>query len=182
MFDSGDWLYEIKYDGFRALGYVEKGWCRLISRNGNQFKRFDDLSRSIGKEIKARNAVLDGEVVAIDETGTPAFYELLKKKPACQTAYFAFDLVWLNGRDLRELPLLVRKKLLRSVIPRRSSCVAYVSFVDRQVERLFELVKRNDLEGLVVKRKDGQYRSQTKWYKIMNPSYSQKAGREEFFQ
>ena len=57
VFHSGEWVYELKYDGFRALGYLDKGWCRLVSRNGNQFKRFDELSRSIGKEIKARNAV-----------------------------------------------------------------------------------------------------------------------------
>src|SRR5919108_2773181 len=171
VFNGGDWFYEIKYDGFRALAYLEKGWCRLVSRNGNQFKRFDDLCRSIPNDIEAQNAVLDGEIVALDNAGMPAFYELLKKKPSCQTAYFGFDLLWLNGRDLRELPLLVRKKLLRSIIPRRSSCVAYVSFVDRQAAKLFELVKRNDLEGLVVKRKDGKYKPQTKWYKVLNPGY-----------
>jgi bifunctional non-homologous end joining protein LigD len=102
----------------------------------------------VAKAIKARNAVLDGEVVAIDQAGMPAFYELLNKNPTCQTAYFAFEL-WLNGRDLRQLPLLMRKKMLRAIIPRKSSCVGHVGFVDQKSFKLFELVKANDLEGIV---------------------------------
>jgi ATP-dependent DNA ligase len=70
--------------------------ARLVSRKGNQFKKFDYLCRLMAKAIKAQDAVLDGEVVAIDETGLPAFNDVLKKKPTCQTAYFAFDLLWLK--------------------------------------------------------------------------------------
>jgi ATP-dependent DNA ligase len=81
------------------------------------------------------------------------------------------------------LPLLERKKILRSVIPEKSTWIGYVSYIDQHAAKLFELVKARDLEGLVVKGKDGKYnpRSRT-WYKIINPSYSQKAGRQEFFQ
>lgn len=73
----------------------------------------------MGKELKVNNAVLDGEVVAVDESGMPAFYDLMKRKR--QAVYFAFDLLWLNGKDLRDLPLLERKKILRSVIPQKST-------------------------------------------------------------
>jgi ATP-dependent DNA ligase len=99
-----------------------------------------------------------------------------------QAVYFAFDLLWLNGKDLRDLPLVERKKILRSVIPQKSSWIGYVSYVDKKAAQLFELVKARDLEGLVVKRKDGKYRPETKWFKVLNPSYSQKTGRAEFFQ
>jgi bifunctional non-homologous end joining protein LigD len=112
----------------------------------------------------------------------PAFYDLLKKKPTCQTAYFAFDLLWLNGRDLRELPLLLRKKLLRSIIPRGSVCIGYVDFVNRAPDKLPELIKRHDLEGLIVKRKDGPYNDRARWYKVLNEDYSQKLGRRELFE
>ena len=92
---------------------------------------------------------------ALDGDGRPAFYDLMKRQ--CQAVYYAFDILWLNGRDLRDLPLVERKKILRKVIPRKSSSVGCVSYVDRDALKLFELVKKSDLEGLVVKRKDGKY-------------------------
>jgi bifunctional non-homologous end joining protein LigD len=180
IFEHPDWLYELKHDGFRALAYLDQGRCRLVSRRGNEMKRFEDLRASMEKELKVRNAVLDGEIVAVDESGMPMFYDLMKRKR--QAVYFIFDLLWLNGKDLRDLPLLDRKKILRSVIPRRSSWIGYVSYVDRYAAKLFDLIKRQDLEGLVVKRKDGKYRPETRWYKVLNPAYSQKVGRAEFFQ
>ena len=98
-------------------------------------------------------------------------------KRQCQAVYYAFDILWLNGRDLRNLSLI-----LRSAIPRKSACVGYVSYVDRQAMKLFEMIKKGDLEGLVVKRKDSRYTQRTLWYKILNPAYTQKTGRQEFFQ
>ena len=103
-------------------------------------------------------------------------------KRNCRAVYYAFDILWLNGRDLRELSLLERKKILRSTIPRKSSRIGFVSHIDRGTLKLFELVKKSDLEGLVVKRKDGKYAQQTLWYKVLNPAYTQKLGRQELFQ
>jgi len=103
-------------------------------------------------------------------------------KRNCQPVFYAFDIIWFNGRDLRELSLLERKKILRKVIPRKSSLVGCVSYADKNALKLFELVKKNYLEGLVVKRKDAKYSEQTFWYKVLNPTYTQKAGRHEFFQ
>jgi bifunctional non-homologous end joining protein LigD len=85
-------------------------------------KRLEDLRALLRKELNVKNAVLDGEIVAIDESRMAAFYDLMKRKR--QTVYFAFDLLWLNGKDLRDLPLLERKKILRSVIPEKSSWIA----------------------------------------------------------
>ena len=122
LFESADWLYELKHDGFRALAYVGDGRCRFVSKRGNEMKRFGDLSGLIPKELKkVIGAVLDGEIVALDGTGRPAFYDLMKRD--CPAVYYAFDILWLNGRDLRALSLLERKKILRSVIPRKSSCI-----------------------------------------------------------
>ena len=69
-------------------------------------KRFNDLASLVAKELKVKEAVLDGEIVALDGTGKPAFYDLMKRQ--CQAVYYAFDILWLNGRDLRNLSLLDR--------------------------------------------------------------------------
>ena len=181
LFENAEWLYELKHDGFRALAYVGEGRCRLISRRGNEMKRFGDLSDFIRKDLKkVRDAVLDGEIVALDGTGKPAFYDLMKRD--CQAVYYSFDILWLNGRDLRGLSLIERKIILRSVVARKSACIGFVSHVDRGALKLFELVKKEDLEGLVVKRKDGKYAQRTLWYKVLNPTYTQKTGRQDFFQ
>jgi bifunctional non-homologous end joining protein LigD len=181
IFDSSDWVYELKYDGFRALAYLDEDRCRFVSRKGNEMKRFEQLSSVIGKVVKVKSAVLDGEIVALNESGVPAFYHLMRRK--CHAVYYAFDILWLDGKDLRELPLLERKKILRSVLPQKSSWIGYVSFIGHtRAKRLYELVKAKDLEGLVAKRKDGKYTPAVKWFKVLNPSYSQKAGRQEFFE
>jgi bifunctional non-homologous end joining protein LigD len=181
IFDSSEWVYELKYDGFRTLAYLDEDRCRFVSRKGNEMKRFEDLSAAIRKQIKIKTAVLDGEIVAMDESGMPAFYRLLRRKR--QAAYFAFDLLRLDGKDVRELPLLERKKILRSILPKKSSWIGYVSFIGHtRAKRLFELVKAKDLEGLVVKRKDGKYTPAVRWFKVLNPTYSQKAGRQDFFE
>jgi bifunctional non-homologous end joining protein LigD len=143
-------------------------------------KRFNDLSACIAKELKVTDAVLDGDLCALDGSGGPAFYDLMKRQ--CQAVYYVFDILWLNGRDVRDLPLVERKKILRKVIPRKSSSVGRVSYVDRDALKLFELVKKRDPEGLVVKRKDGKYSERTLWYKVLNPTYIQKTSRQEFFQ
>jgi bifunctional non-homologous end joining protein LigD len=142
IFNSSHWVYEVKYDGFRALAYVEDGPCRFISRKGNHMKRFEQLCSAIGKalEVKVKSAVLDGEIVALDESGLPAFYRLMRRK--CHAVYYAFDLLWLDGKDLRDLPLLERKKILRSILPQKSSWIGYVSFIGHtRAKRLFELVE-----------------------------------------
>jgi bifunctional non-homologous end joining protein LigD len=158
IFGSSDWVYEIKYDGFRALAYLDEGRCRFGRRKGNEMKKFDYLSTAIRKELKIKNALFDGEIVAMDESGMPAFYHLLRRK--CHASYFAFDLLWLNREDLRDLPLLERKKILQSILPRKSSWIGYVNFIAHaRAKRLFELVKVKDLEGLVVKKKDEKYNS-----------------------
>jgi len=95
--------------------------------------------------------------------------------------FVAFDLLWLNGRDLRQTPLIERKRLLRSIVPARST-VLYSEAVDNGTE-FYRLVCESDLEGVVAKRKDGLYTpAETSWVKIRNPRYSQMEGRRELFE
>ena len=102
-FEHGDWLFELKYDGFRALAYVEDGLVNLVSRKGNIYKSFTTLCHEIAACLDVKNAILDGEIVHLDAAGKPQFYSLLRRRSPQQ--FIAFDLVWLNGKDLTRKPL-----------------------------------------------------------------------------
>jgi bifunctional non-homologous end joining protein LigD len=110
-FDSADYVFELKHDGFRALAYIENGQCRLVSRNGNRIRSFGTLEQWIGKALKTTDAILDGEVVCLDESGRSVFKDVLFRRGECR--FFAFDVLWLNGEDLRGLPLVERKARLK---------------------------------------------------------------------
>jgi bifunctional non-homologous end joining protein LigD len=114
-FNDPAWLFEPKYDGFRGLIYIAAGTCLIRSKRGTTFKRFASLCEALPRELDIRNAILDGEVLALDKTGQPQFTDLLTGPTAL--AYGAFDLLWLNGRDLRNVPLTRRKAELAKVIP-----------------------------------------------------------------
>src|SRR5215831_13346198 len=113
-FDDPHWLFDCKYDGFRALCYIERGRSRLISRNGNLMTRFDALGGALAAWLDVEDAIIDGEVIVADVTGRPQFYDLLRGTQA--PAYVAFDIVWLNGADLRSLPLHERRRVLRGIL------------------------------------------------------------------
>ena len=116
-FSHPDWLFELKHDGFRALAFVQNGSCRLISRNGNPFSSFDSLSKAIPAELKAASGVLDGEIVCLDESGKSQFNELLFRRG--EPRFYAFDLLWFNGKALRFDALSERKRQLKAIITKR---------------------------------------------------------------
>jgi bifunctional non-homologous end joining protein LigD len=119
---------------------------------------------------------LDGEVCCVDETGRPIFNR--RKEPF----FVAFDLLWLNGVDLRPLPLVERKKRLKRLMARRSNdLIAEAMSVDGRGKALMAAVEEHDLEGVVAKRKSDPYRRGVTWWKIKNPAYSQAEGRHELF-
>jgi bifunctional non-homologous end joining protein LigD len=181
-FSHPDWIFEIKHDGFRSLAYVEEEYARLLSRRGRQYKSFGDLSSWISRHLKVENAVLDGEIACLDSDGRSQFNDLLYRRG--DPYFYAFDLLWLNGRDLRDQPLLRRKELLRSIIPAAPSRVLFSDHLDREGEQLFEFACQQDLEGIVAKWKHGSYlpnSSATTWIKIKNQKYSQGTGRHEHF-
>jgi bifunctional non-homologous end joining protein LigD len=133
------------------------------------------LKRAASLEVT--EAIFDGEVIAADETGRPLFYDLLRRSG--KPVYIAFDLLWLNGTDLRPMPLSERRTRLRHILPNGSSVISEALYVEGRGRELFELMCMHDLEGTVAKRLDDPYESSMKWFKIKNPDYSQKEGRGE---
>ena len=179
-FDRSNWIYAIKYDGFRAVAYVKDGTCRLVSRKGHVYDRFEHLCKWIGENLQVQNAILDGEVVCIDDEGKSQFYDLIfRRKPPY---FYAFDLMWIDGEDLRPLPLVERKERLNALVPAQPSFVHYVDHLAENGTALFDHVCTMDLEGIVAKPAASPYKTTVPWHKIKNPDYSQAEGRGELFQ
>lgn len=178
-FDSDEYLFELKMDGFRALAHFGADGTRLVSRRGNTYKRFTGLCAAIQATLKCE-AILDGEIVCLDAEGRSQFYELLWRRGHTQTIFYAFDLLALHGEDLRSRPLIERKKLLRAIIPERPSALLYASHIDGKGCEFYRLACERDLEGIVAKLTHGAYGQE--WFKIRNPHYSQYEGRRELFE
>ena len=179
-FSGAEWLFEPKYDGFRGVFYLSRSGCAMFSRRGNHFGRFGELCRRIRLELPRREVILDGEVVAIDGSGRVDFYGLMRGEG--HLAYAAFDLLWLNGRDLRPLPLAERKKRLARLIAGQGDTLIRVPSFGEHGRELFQAACQLDLEGIVAKRKQDPYSPETGWYKIKNPMYTQAEGRGELFE
>jgi bifunctional non-homologous end joining protein LigD len=185
-FDDPDWIFELKYDGFRAFAVLKAGKAQLLSRNGNAFASFGDLCSQIAATLpKADETVIDGEIVCIDAVGKPRFNDLLFHRGA--PCFFAFDLLKRDGKDLRLQGLADRKQELRRLLAKISPPfpLRYADHIEGKGMALFERVCELDLEGIVAKLKHAPYvsdRESSTWVKILNRSYSQKEGREELFE
>jgi bifunctional non-homologous end joining protein LigD len=161
---AGDgWLYEVKHDGHRLAVITDgDGGVRLLSRNGYERSRhfgpvFADLAR-LGRQV-----VLDGEITAPDERGVTHLDDLaaaMQRRDTAALAYFAFDILHLDGHDLRRYPLVERKAVLADLV-RSAGCsrLLYVDHVDEGGDRLFDAVREVGAEGIVAKRRVGLYRS-----------------------
>ena len=181
-FDDPEWLFEVKHDGFRALAYLEKDKCRLISRKGHEFSGFDPLREDIARNLRAADAVVDGEICCLGKDGRSVFHLLLFRKGLPH--FYAFDLLWLDGKDLRKFPLIERKKMLNSILPHSPAQILFTPHLDGKGVQLFTAACDYDLEGIVAKRKisayiDGADGVTDCWLKIKNPSYSQADGRHD---
>jgi bifunctional non-homologous end joining protein LigD len=180
-FSHPDWLFELKWDGFRALAFIERGECRLVSKNGNAFKSFLSLSRVLPKEIRAKSAILDGEIVCLDKDGKSQFTDLMFHRG--EPRFYAFDILQCDGQDQRFLQLVDRKQKLKTVMPRHGESLLHVDHLVRDGEILFSFAQTMDMEGIVAKRKHDPYLPDTEsWFKIRNREYSQWAGREKYFE
>jgi bifunctional non-homologous end joining protein LigD len=179
-FNNPAWLFEPKYDGFRGMLYLNRRSCTLYSKRGNRMARFQGLAEQLRAELGRRDVILDGEIVALDDDGRIDFWGLMRGRGTL--AYGAFDLLWLNGRDLRHLPLTRRKKRLERLIPASVGALNRVPCFEEEGRELFEAACRLDLEGIVAKRRDDAYSSGTPWYKVKNPTYTQAEGRRELFE
>src|SRR5262249_14350705 len=184
-FHGSDWVFELKYDGFRALARIDHGQTQLISRNGNTFSSFQELQQNIGASLPNDSAVLDVEIVCLDHKGRPRFNDLLFRRG--QPCFFCFDLLFVNGQDLRLAQLSDRKYELRKLLTRLpvDSRVRYADHIEAFGTKLFEKVCSLDLEGIVAKQMFAPYtfeRQISTGYKIRNPHYSQMIGREKLFE
>ena len=158
-------------------------WPQYSPRNGNVFRGFKELAEWIGRRLKV-DAVLDGEIVVLDEYGRPQFNHLLFRRGVLY--FYALDLLSLGGEDLRTVPLIERKARLRKLIRRGRSHLLYVDHIEQKGCELFQRICELDLEGIVAKRASSIYRVTERpsrdWIKVKNPNYSQAEGREELFE
>jgi bifunctional non-homologous end joining protein LigD len=155
---------------------------RLISRHGNRFASFDPLCQSMAFFLSVKSAVMDGEIACLDQNGCSQFNNLLFRRG--EPTFCAFDLLALNGRDLRDLPLVERKRRLRDILPHCPQLL-FVDYIEGLGEELFELVCQRDLEGIVAKHRESRYsiaEENPPWIKIRNRGYSQMVGRDELFE
>ena len=158
-----EWLYEIKLDGYRVQAAVAGGQAKLVTRNGKDWTaRFPAVARAAAA-LPVDSALLDGEVVALDEDGRTSFQALqnaLRAKNPARVAYFVFDLLQLNGEDSRGLPLVERKGALREMLAASSEDVLrYNDHVEGQGEAFYRQACKLGVEGIVAKRRDAPYRS-----------------------
>jgi bifunctional non-homologous end joining protein LigD len=178
-FDDPDWLFEIKWDGYRAVAFIEDGRVRLVSRNQNDLTaQFPELG-SLPQFVKAQRAILDGEIVALDDEGRSSFSLMqqrtgfhpgkrrLPRRESVPVIYYAFDLLYLDGLDLRRVALEQRKQLLKE----RIKVGGVIQFSDHYAEKglaLFEAAKQRGLEGIVAKKRSSAYEEKRSrdWLKI----------------
>lgn len=168
-FDRVGWIFEIKWDGYRAISEIENGKVKLYSRSGLSFySRFKAVAESL--RALGHDAVLDGEVVALDEAGKSHFQLLqnYQKTGKGILVYYVFDILYLDGRDLRALPLLERKEALKKALMDLPH-VKYGDHISTKGKKLFELAEEQGLEGIVAKNGDSAYQTGKRsrdWLKI----------------
>ena len=178
-FDDDNWLFEIKWDGYRAVSFIQDGNVRLVSRNQNDLSgRYPEL-QDLPKFVNAKNAILDGEVVVLDEQGRPSFSLMQQRTGIRQHGrqatprrdlpimYFVFDIIYLDGYDLRRVNLDHRKRVLRDFL-RDGEIVRYSDDYAGQGLALFNAAKEKGLEGIIAKKRNSCYeeRRSREWLKI----------------
>ena len=133
-FDHPDYIFELKHDGFRAVAYLQNCECKLISRNQRNLG-FETLKRSLVR-LPVQNAIIDGEIICLDAKGVSQFNQLLSRKG--EPVLYAFDLLWLDGEDLRRRPLIERKKRLARLV-RSAKCprLLYAQHIEQRGKSLF---------------------------------------------
>jgi bifunctional non-homologous end joining protein LigD len=168
-FNNEDWLFEIKWDGYRAIASHIKGKTELYSRNNISFKeRYFPIAEAL--EQLTNDVVLDGEIVALDDDGNSRFQYLQnwQKFHQGELTYYVFDLLWINGRDVTQLSLIERKKILATII-RANSVIRYSDHVEEKGKQFFEIAKKQNLEGIIAKNKNSSYEKDMRsrsWLKI----------------
>jgi DNA ligase D-like protein (predicted ligase) len=162
LLDGAQWVYEIKLDGYRAIAVNCDGKLTLFSRRRKSFNRqFPHIVGSLGD--LPENTVIDGEVVALDESGRPDFNLIQNfRSAASRIHYFVFDLLIYKNRDLMRLPLIERRDIMRSVLQFNSTRVHISEYAETSATNMLRAVREQGLEGVVAKRKDSSYEPGTR--------------------
>jgi bifunctional non-homologous end joining protein LigD len=178
-FDGAEWLFEIKWDGYRAIAFIANAKVRLVSRNQNDLTpRYPELV-DLPRFVKAKTAILDGEVVALDDEGKASFSLMQQRtgfRPGGKGApanadvpvlYYAFDLLYLDGYDWRRVPLEERKRKLAELVV-TGDVVRFSDHYEEHGKALFEMARKKGLEGIVGKKRDSFYeeRRSREWLKV----------------
>jgi bifunctional non-homologous end joining protein LigD len=165
------WVYEIKADGYRAQLHFKEGRATLYSRTGLDWSDQFSSIAAASHGLNAKTAVIDGEAVVYGETGLPDFQQLrreLGRRRSDRLRFHAFDLLYLDGYDLRGVAFIERKQLLQRILKDAPETFIYVDYVEADGDEVFRNACKLGLEGLVAKRLDGPYRSgrQEIWIKL----------------
>jgi len=201
-FDSADWLFEIKWDGYRAVAFIENGRLRLVSRNQNDLTGQYPELRNLPELVDAKKAVLDGEVVALDEQGRPSFSLMQQRsgfrpgghripgRAGIPIQYFVFDVIYADGHDLHRVNLEDRKQALAALVT-SGDVLHYSEHYPENGTGLFEAARQRGLEGIVAKRRNSCYeeRRSREWLKIkitqrlecVIAGYTEPEGSREYF-
>lgn len=169
-FDDPAWQYEIKWDGYRAISYLNKGSVDIVSRNNKSFKQsYYPVNEAL--ESWKINAVVDGEIVVVNKKGRADFAALQEWRSEAdgQLRYYVFDLLWLEGHDLTGLPLSERTLILKQLIPPGNELIQFSASFDTTGTTFFKQAQKLGLEGIMAKKKDSIYEpgKRTKnWLKI----------------
>jgi bifunctional non-homologous end joining protein LigD len=166
------WLHEIKHDGFRILARRDSAGVRLITRAGNDFSgRFPFIAMAVGK-LPARSCLIDGEAIVCDDNGL-AVFDLIRRHGALASAvHCAFDLLELDGRDLRRDPIEKRKALLAKLLKEQQTSIVLNEVYEQDGAIVFREACKLGCEGIVSKRLGSSYRSgrSPHWVKVKNPN------------
>jgi bifunctional non-homologous end joining protein LigD len=170
---GAEWLHEIKHDGFRVIARKDANRVKLYSRPGNDLTdRFPLIVEALAK-LRSRSCIIDGEAVACGEDGLSLFDRIRYRRHDATVFLYAFDLIELNGDDLRREPLAVRKATLASLLARVAPGLRFNEHIDEKDGPLvFAQACKLGLEGIVSKRRDSAYRSgrSPDWIKSKNPA------------
>lgn len=180
-FDDQQWLFEVKWDGYRAVTFIRDGGVRLLSRNQNDMTgEFPEIAQALSA-IEVREAIFDGEVVALDDQGRSSFSLMQQRtgmtKPGkvrgakdrtVPIVYYVFDLLYLRGFNLMRVPLEQRKELLAQIVPRGDGLLRYSDHYIGGGLALFEVARDKGLEGIIGKLRAGPYlqKRSREWLKI----------------
>jgi bifunctional non-homologous end joining protein LigD len=166
---GGDWLYEVKWDGYRAIAYVHGGEAQFLSRNDNDLTpRFPTVERALERAVRTPDCVLDGEICALDAEGRATFSAMQQGKPDTQYIYVVFDVLEVEGKALIDLPLVERRERLEQLLDRRKSDIQ-ISEAFEDGERLYAAAVEQRYEGVIAKRPDSRYepgRRTGQWLKV----------------